>query len=147
MAITRYRYNYNLLTGWGFLPFESREFARQYTVAQLRTVPYLKSMIRWRRLYVSNFRSRGYGDREIIDRIYALYDTRDWLTPDGQVDPWRMLRRFRKQAIEDTEYIPPKRNGGGHHPMGVSKGDVAGQRKRRKARTPLEKYAQGRGKE
>jgi len=144
MAKTRYRYKYDLLTGWGFLSWEAREFARQYSVAQIRQLPYLRAMTRWRRLYISNLRSRGYSDREIIDRIYALYDTRDWISDIGRLDPWQLLKRFRKQAVATGEYIPPKRKGS-HHPPGISKGDVAEQRKRRKARTALERYEEGRG--
>jgi len=144
MAKTQYRYKYDLLTRWGFLSWEAREFARQYSMAQIRRLPYLKAMTRWRRLYVSNLRSRGYSDKEIIDRIYALYDVRDWLTDVGRLDPWQLLKRFRKQAVDTGEYIPPRRKGS-HHPPGISKGDVTEQRKRRKARSALERYEEGRG--
>ena len=145
MAKTQYRYKYDLLTGWGFLSWEAREFARQYSMAQIRRLPYLKTMTRWRRLYVSNLRSRGYSGKEIIDRIYALYDTRDWLTDVGQLDPWKLLRRFRDQAIDTGEYTPPKRKGS-HHKGGISKGDLKAQKERRKRRlSDLERYDEGRG--
>lgn len=145
MARTQYRYKYDLLIGWGFLSWEAREFARQYSVAQIRRLPYLKAMTRWRRLYVSNLRSRGYSDKEIINRIYALYDTRDWLTDVGRLDPWKLLKRFRKQAIDTGEYPIPKRKGS-HHKGGISKGDLQSQRGRRKQRlSELERYDIGRG--
>lgn len=147
MARSLYRYRYDLLTGWGFLPFESREFARQYSVSQIRSLPYMVSLTRWRRLYVSNLRNRGLSNKEIIDRLKRLYGNSGWIR-DGKLDPWAMLRRFRKQAIEDDEYIPPKRKGSHHKQIGVSKGDVTGQKQRRQKRlSELEKYARGRGKE
>ena len=85
---------------------------------------------------------------EIRDRIYALYDKNDWLTDDGRPDIWRMLRKYRKVSIDtvgDGHYEPPKRKGSHHKTIGVSKGHVADQKKRRKARTALEKYNEGRG--
>lgn len=140
---TRYRYKYDILIGWGFLSFESRELARQYSVTQLRTLPYLQNIIKARRLFVSGLRKRGYKDNEIRDRIYTLYDTRDWLT-DGKPDIWQMLRRYRKKTIEDNDYIPPKRKGS-HHKGGISKGDLQGQKQRRKKKSALQKYDEGRG--
>lgn len=138
-----YYYRYNRLIGWGLLPFEAREIARTYSMQQIRTLPYLQSLIRARRLYISNLRSRNYPDREIIDRIYALYDRKDWLDDNGRPSIWEMLRSYRKSSIEDNDYIPPKRKGS-HHKGGISKGDVAGQKARRRKKTPLEKYDEGR---
>jgi len=143
MAKSQYRYKYDLLVGWGFLPFESKELAKQYSVAQLRTVSYIQNIIKARRLFVSGLKARGYKDSEIRDRIYALYDTRDWLTI-GRPDIWQMLRYYRKASIDDGDYIPPKRKGT-HHKGGISKGNLQGQRKRRKAKTSLQKYDEARG--
>lgn len=146
---SRYRTKYNLLIKRQFLPFEAREFARNYTTTQLRKLPYLKNMIRWRSLYVANFRSRGYSNREIISRIYALYDTRNWLTDEGQLDPWKMLKRFRQAIIDSGGDPSPGRSptrGSHHKAIGVSKGDIAGQKQRRKKRlSDLERYDIGRG--
>lgn len=132
MARSLYRYRYDYLTGKGFIPAESREFARQYTMSQLRSLPYLQNMIKSRGLFISNLRKRGYSNTEIRDRLYALYDTRDWLTPDGQLDVWAMLRSFRKKAIDEGEYKEKPRKGS-HHPKGS--GWSAGDRKSQKARS------------
>jgi hypothetical protein len=149
MARSLYRYKQDLLTGWGFLTFESREIARTYTTKQIRTLPYLQSLIRSRRLFVSNFKKRDFPISEIRDRVYALYDKSDWLTDDGRPDIWKMIRRYRKIAIDtvgDGHYEAPKRRGS-HHPKGsgISKGQLDAQRKKRKAKTNLEKYDEGRG--
>jgi hypothetical protein len=140
---TLYRYKQDYLTGKGFLPFESRELARNYNMSQIRSLPYLQNVIKARGLFISGLRKRGYKDNEIRDRIYTVYDTKDWLT-DGKPDIWQMLRRYRKKTIEDNDYIPPKRKGS-HHKGGISKGDLQEQRKRRKAKSFLQKYDEGRG--
>lgn len=129
-----YHHKENMLTGWGFLPFEYRELSMQYTTSQLRSLPYLHNLMRSRRLFVSNLRKRGYKDSEIRDRVYALYDKKDWLT-DGKPDIWKLLRTYRKKAIDTGDYIAPKRKGSHHKDKGVSKGDVEEQRQRRKERS------------
>jgi len=142
---TQYRYKRDALINRGLLDFEAREIARNYSMPQIRSLPYLQSVIKSRGLYVSGLRKRGYKDSEIRDRIYALYDTRDWLTNDGKPDIWHMIRRYRKAKIDEGDYIPPKRKGSHHKTLGVSKGQVADQKKRRRARTALEKYDESRG--
>lgn len=147
MARSLYRRRMDWLSGKGFMPFEYREIARNYTMFQLRTLSYLRSLIQSRRLYVSNLRSKGLGNKEIRDRIYALYDTKDWLTALGQPDVWQMVRAYRKTDIDSGEYFPVKRKGTHHPPSsGISKGDLQGQRQRRKRKlSDLEKYERGRG--
>lgn len=100
---------------------------------QIRSLPYMKRLTSWRRLYVSNLRSRGVANKGIIKKLKDLYKRREWLR-DGKYDPWAMLRYFRKEAIADGDYIPPKRKGSHHKVKGVSKGDVIQQRQRRKIR-------------
>jgi hypothetical protein len=134
---------YNILIGWGLENFEAREIAGNYWMPQIRSLPYLQSMIKSRRLYVSNLSKRNYTPEDIREKIYALYATNDCLT-DGKPDVWKMIRRYRKIAIADNDYLPPKRKGS-HHGGGISKGQVADQKKRRKAKTNLEKYDEGRG--
>lgn len=131
MAKSLYRYKYEKLKNAGILSFEAREIARQYTMTQIRKLPYIRKMVATRRLYVSNLKSKGYGDREILDRIYALYDRKDWLKV-GRPDVWDMIRSFRKKDIDSGDYKPVKR-GGTHHPKGsgISKGNLEAQRKKR----------------
>ena len=144
MAIrSRWRYKYDWLTGHGMLPFESRELSRQYSMSQIRRLPYLRSMINSRMLTIRKFRKLGYTDKEIRDRVYALYDTKDWLT-DGRPDIWQMLRKYRGASIDRHDYTPPRRKGS-HHKGGISKGDLQSQRQRRHRKTELEKYEEGRG--
>ena len=133
MAESLYRHKYNLLTRWGFLGWEAREFARQYTTKQIRTLPYMRRMTSWRRLYVGNLRRRGYSERQIGTSIRNLYGKREF-TFEGRLDPWALLRYFRKAAIEAGDYIPPKRKGSHHKNTGVSKGDIQSQKRRSKQR-------------
>jgi len=145
MALTLYRRKYNYIQRAGFLHFEAREFARQYTAKQIKTLPYIQRMLRWRRLYVANLRHRGYSDAKIIRMIKALYVKRGWKR-GASLDPWQLLRRFRQASIDDNQYIPQKRKGSHHKNIGVSKGDVVAQKERRRKRlTELEKYEIGRG--
>jgi hypothetical protein len=102
---------------------------KPYSMKELRTVPYLVNMIRSRQLYVSNLRKKGYTKRQIEGLIANQYYKQDWLSPKNKLDPWKMLRKFRKQVIESGDYIPPKTS---HHGEGVSKGDIMGQKSRHK---------------
>lgn len=142
---TLWRSKYELLIRWGFTPLEARTFARQYTTKQLRSIPYLVIMGRWRRLYVSGLKARGYSSQRILRMIARLYRKRGWITK-GKFDPWKMLKRFRDIAIDEGDYRPSPRKGS-HHVGGVTKGDIAGQKKRRRQRkTLLEEYEEARGK-
>ena len=133
MALSFYRHKFELLTKWGFLAWEAREFARQYTTKQIRTLPYMRRMTSWRRLYVSNLQRQGLKPRQISQRIRALYTQRGWIEA-GRYDPWSLLRYFRKAAIESGDYVPVKRPGSHHKIKGVSKGDVQAQKKRTRQR-------------
>ena len=104
-----YRQRATLLIKAGFTVEESAEFAKQYSIAQMRSLPYMIRMRRWRNLYCVNLASKGYGAEEIERSIYALYRKKGWLTSDGQPDAWQMLKAFRKVAIANNEYIPKKR--------------------------------------
>ena len=90
---------YALWDKWGFFNFEATEFSRQYSVKDMRSLPYLTKMARWRRLYGTNLASKGYGAEEIARSVQALYHKKGWITPDGSLDPWAMLRSFRKAII------------------------------------------------
>jgi hypothetical protein len=133
-TITRYRYKYNKLIKSGLLSWEAREIADKYTMTQIKQLPYAQNVMKARRLYIGNMRKRGYKDTEIRDRIFALYDTKDWLTNDGRPDVWMMIRTYRKKSITDGDYVPPKRKGSHHKIKGISKGDLQSQRSRRKSR-------------
>lgn len=141
-----YYHRYNALVGWGLLAWESRAIATVYSMAQIRSLTYLQSFIRSRRLFVSNMRRLGYSNRQIIKRIYELYRRNEWLTDDGKPDVWKLIRAYRKPAIDNGEYVPPKRKGSHHPPSsGISKGQINEQRRRRKKRlSELEKYDRGR---
>lgn len=129
---------YDSLIRWGFLPFEAREYSGQY--ASLR-VSYIQNMARARRLYVSNLRSRGLTDKDIVTKIRNLYKNRNWLDAGGAADPWKQLKRFRKVAIADKEYNPKR---GKHHGFGISKGDIKAQKSRKRGRVALSQSEQGR---
>lgn len=143
MATTLYARKYMLLSSWGFMNWEARELARNYNLTQLRTLPYLLRMSRARRLYVYNLKHQGLKMSEIRDRIYALYETKDWLDNSGVPSVWEMLRYYRKTSMAQGEYVPLPRKGS-HHKGGISKGDLKGQRQRRKKKTSLQKYDEGR---
>jgi hypothetical protein len=146
MATTLYARKYMLLSSWGFMNWEARELARNYNLTQLRTLPYLLRMSRARRLYVYNLKHQGLKMSEIRDRIYALYETKDWLDNSGVPSVWEMLRYYRKTSMAQGEYFPPSRKGTHHPPSsGISKGDLKSQKQRRKTRlSELEKYDRGR---
>ena len=129
MARSFYSYKTDLLIKWGFLRNEAKAYADQYTTFQIRTLPYFKRLTSWRRLYVSNFKKRGFTNKEIRDKIKDLYARRGWIKK-GKIDPWEMLRYFRKASIDDSEYIPVKRKGSHHKTKGVSKTDILLQKKR-----------------
>jgi hypothetical protein len=95
-----YRQRAALLLKAGFTSDEAGEFAKQYSVAQMRSLPYLVRMRRWRYLYSVNLASKGYGADEIERSIRMLYTKKGWLTADGQPDAWEMLKAFRKQIIQ-----------------------------------------------
>jgi len=139
---------YNQLRKWGYIREESLELSRRYTMNQLRSTPYIRDMSRWHRLYTANLRSRGLTETEIRTRVRNIYRQRHWLNPDGTINPWDMLRAFRKQSIDEGEYIPKPRKKvpGSHHPL--SRRDLDKQKQRRNRRiSDLERYARGRGRE
>lgn len=141
---------YNRLIDAGFLPFEAREYAKQYTIGQFRSLPYLRKMVQSRRLYIANLRSRGlitFDEKTIRIRILNLYKRKGWLRPDGKPDAWKPVKAQRQNDIDSGDYIPPKKKGSHHKQPGVSEGDVQAQRQRRKSRQGLEGYARGRGRE
>lgn len=132
----------NWLMANGLLEFEAYEFADAYRLRDFRELPYFRAMLNRRRRYIRELRRLGLSDSQIADRIIAnTYYRRGWTTA------WDLLRYWRKGAIEGGEYFPVKRKGTHHPPKsGVSKGDLQGQRKRRKKKmSDLEKYERGRG--
>lgn len=128
----------------GFYYKEYREWVDNYSYHDIRTLPYFRSMITWRRLYTDRLLSRGVPINIVKQRMMDTYVRRNWLTPDGDLDPWKMLKYFRKEAIESGDYKPPPKKKGTHHPVGISKGDVTEQRRRRKARTKEGKVEEAR---
>lgn len=129
MARSFYSYKIDLLIKWGFLRDEAKVYADQYTTYQIRTLPYFRRLTSWRRLYVSNFKKRGFTNKEIRDKIKDLYTRRGWIKK-GKIDPWEMLRHFRQTSIDEHEYIPTKRKGSHHKTKGISKVDILKQKKR-----------------
>lgn len=112
----------------GFLPFETKELSQGYNLTQFRKLPYLQNIVKTRRLYISNAKSRGLSNEAIKEGIIQLYIKKDWIK-DGELESWDMIRDARKKAIDSGEYFPVKRKGS-HHGEGVSKGDVLNQKKR-----------------
>jgi hypothetical protein len=100
------------LTNNGLLGFEARPFSKQYSQTQMRQLPYMQRFLRSRRLYISNQRSRGLTNPQIEQAIRAWYRRNGWVDKEGRLDPWTVLRRFRKKEIESGGYVPPKRS---HH--------------------------------
>jgi hypothetical protein len=96
-------------------------------------------MIRWRGLYIGNLRKRGLTNQQIIDRLRKLYIVKDW----GN-DPWKMLKRFRKDIIDSGGTPSPGKapKKGSHHPK--SSGWSAGDRKSQKARSKESQRKQAR---
>lgn len=129
----------------GFLPSEATTLSGGYTTTQFRTLPYLKKLVRTRRLYVANLKSRGYSDNLIAQYIKDLYENKEW-EREGKRDPWKMIRDARQKEIDSGNYIPPKRKGS-HHGEGVSKGDVKKQKSRARGKSFLQKYAEKKGRE
>lgn len=121
------------LTKRGLTYNEALEFSRNYTLTQIRTLPYIRSLLLSRRRSIMNWRNAGYTDRNIQGAIANLYYRNQWLTPDGKFDPWQMLKKYRRDSINSGDYVPPKKP---KH-RGVSKGDVDGQRLRARAREKL----------
>lgn len=126
-------YKYKFLTAAGFYHKEALEFSRQYSMNQLRTIPYLQDLIRWRRLYRDSLRKRKYTELDIRRSVTYLYYKNNWVI-DKTLDPWQMLKHFRKEAIATGDYHPVPKRKGSHHKEGISKGDVIAQRLRAKAR-------------
>lgn len=129
----------------GFLPSEATMLSGGYTATQFRTISYLQKLVRTRRLYVANLRSRGYSDQMITQYIKDLYVNKDWIS-HGKRDPWKMIKKYRQKDIDSGEY-PESKYRGKHHGQGVSKGDVKGQRTRAKQKSFLQKYAEKKGRE
>jgi hypothetical protein len=129
----------------GFLPSEATTLSGGYTNNQFRTISYLQKLVRTRRLYVANLKSRGYADSLITQYIKDLYINSGWLS-NGKRDVWKMIKEYRQRDIESGEY-PESKYKGKHHGKGVSKGDVKGQRTRAKQKSFLQKYAEKKGRE
>jgi hypothetical protein len=115
---------------------EARAFAEQYSMADLRTLPYFRSLLVNRRLYVAKLKKKGYTDRQIQGTIANLYFRRGW-DDNGKVDEWAMLRSFRRKSIESGDYIPPKHKGS-HHGEGVKAEEIKKQAVRGKGFAQLQ---------
>lgn len=124
----------------GLMEFEAIEFAESYRLRDYRELAYFRSMINRRKRYIRELRRAGLSNTQIQDRIIRnTYYRRGWKTA------WDLLRYWRKESIEGGDYFPVKRKGTHHPPKsGLSKGDLKAQRKRRKAKTNLQKYEEGR---
>ena len=129
---------YNFLIDAGFNHKESVELSKQYTLSQMRSLPYLQNMIRQRRLYRANAIKRNLTYSQYKQMISNLYDKNQYK------DIWDILRKYRKQTIDEGDYIPPKRKGT-HHKGKINKGNIKEQKQRRRQRTSLEEYERGRG--
>ena len=88
-----------LWDSWGFTPQEAAEFSKVYSVANMRSLPYLIKMARTRRLYTTNLAGKGYGQDEIRRSVGMLYEAKGWLDANGDPSPWLMLKSFRRQII------------------------------------------------
>ena len=88
-----------LWDSWGFTPQEAAEFSKVYSVANMRSLPYLVRMARTRRLYTTNLAGKGYGQEEIRRSVGMLYEQKGWVDANGDPSPWLMLKSFRKQIV------------------------------------------------
>jgi hypothetical protein len=129
-----YKYRRDKLLKAGLLSWEARELARNYNMEQLRSFPYLQSIIKSRRLTISNYRRKGLSDKTIVKKIHDLYLRKGFVT-DGKPNIWSLIRSHRRDIIakggDASPGVAPKR--GTHHPKdsGISKGNLVEQRKKR----------------
>lgn len=126
MATLRQR-KYKYLINNYLTKVEASEISKQYTMNQIRSLPYIQRLIRSRRLQGANLLKRGYSISQIRRSIQSLYD-KQGLDPSDTNDFWKILRKIRDQSIDKGDYVPKRT--GSHHGQGVSKGDVTNQKKR-----------------
>ena len=140
---------------YGLLPFEAHTLS---IVPENR--PYIKRLLKDRLILFTQAANERWSRKEYETKIKEIYGDKDWIIEDtkelqefgtrrksvGKADPWRMLRDYRKRAIDEGEYIPKPRKS--HKGMRGELNEAAIQDGiRRKRLSELEKYAKGRGKE
>ena len=113
-TLRQHRINY--LTRRGLTHKEASTFADAYTYRQLKDLPYLRTMLRVRQLYINNQTYRGKSTQQINKRLKELYP-----------DAWKMLRDFRKASVEKGDYKEPAKKS--HHKL--SDEELAKQRSRK----------------
>jgi hypothetical protein len=118
----------------GCTNYEAQTFADQYTLAQLRSLPYFQNLLRSRRLLRAKAIKEKLTTSQYREQIRNFYKRNGWIT-DGKLDVWAMLRKYRKDVIisggDPSPGLAPSAKKGSHHKeKGVSKGDVVAQRKR-----------------
>lgn len=142
----RRRGRYIRLLDAGFLRFE----ARVLSSISYRRAPYLKNMISERqniyaavkREAVVNKWSQTRFEWEYRNVIRNEYKEHKWFTPRaimrigmaGNLDAYKMLKSFRRQAIDSGSYKVPSR--GSHRIYGdkTDKGDIKAQKERARER-------------
>ncbi len=134
---------YRTLITKGFTDWEAKEFSLAYPTFQYSTDKhspsvYLRRMINSRYHMVIQLSRLGYSPEMVDNYIHKLYYRNGWFYADGKPNPYRMLEYYRDKAIASGDYFPKARRHG-LRGRSISKGDVAGQRSRAKAREKAKK--------
>lgn len=116
----------------GIPPIMAMELASHYSMNQIRTLPYIRNMVRAMRLYRSRLASLNYSQDQIRRSVTYLFYKKNWLGNTGRPDVWAMLRSYRAAAIKSGGYTPPPKKKTSHHK--ITREDLAGQSTRRKSK-------------
>ena len=133
---------FTLWDKWGFTQKEAAEFSKVYSVANMRSLPYLIRMAKARRLYATNLAGKGYGLDEIRRSIAMLYRQKGWVDADGNPDPWKMLKSYRRQIISSggdpsPGFAPTRRS---HHSRKeITAAELRAQAKNARIRAEIDK--------
>ncbi len=144
-------YKYDYFINHGFLHNEALIFSRQYTMAQIRELSYMRTMVRSRTSLRNNLIKKGLSYAQYKRYIATTYSKYRWGKPNQETDIWKMLRKYRDEAIargkanpnDKSGYIVPVRKGS-HHKGDISKGDLDRQRARSRYQDKAGKPAKGR---
>jgi len=112
---TNYRYKADYLVGRGLLPDEYKEIAKNYTMEQIRTLPYIQALLSSRSLTVNNLRRSGLSNNQIRKRIVDFYEHK------GYKSIWDIIKSYRKESIVSGKYTPLVKKGS-HHPKHGERG-------------------------
>jgi hypothetical protein len=135
----RYRY---LITK-GLLASEAKTIAGQYSMSQIRALPYLRALIKQRVAQRNRLQQLGYPYKDYVKYLKSFYTKNGWGNINNEDDIWKMIKSHRKDSIIAGDYVPPKYKGS-HHKGDISKGDLDRQRARSRYQDKAGKPAKGR---